>query len=144
MSQSFSNHSRYYAPHHFIFYPLSLATFIIAVKKSTEDLHDHFIWATVAVTIFLVMFLSFMVRQHYGLKNQDRIIRLEMRFRYYVLTQQRLESLEDRLALNQIIALRFASDEELPALVKRAVNENLSPKDIKKAITNWLPDHMRV
>jgi hypothetical protein len=67
-----------------------------------------------------------------------------MRFRYYALTQQRLELLEDKLSFGQIAALRFASDEELPALVKRTVSENLSPGDIKKSIKNWLPDHMRV
>jgi hypothetical protein len=46
--------------------------------------------------------------------------------------------------MGQVFALRFASDEELPALVQRALNEHLTPDDIKKAVKNWLPDYMRV
>jgi hypothetical protein len=144
MSQNYSNHTRLYPPHHFIFYPVAVALTIFAVKMSFDYRHDHFIWMTIAVVIVLIVALSYMLRQHYALRAQDRVIRLEMRFRYYVLTQQRLEKLEDRLTLNQIIALRFASDEELPALVQRAANEQLSPKQIKQAIMNWVPDHMRV
>ena len=85
-----------------------------------------------------------MLRQHYALNNQNRIVRLEMRFRYYTLTHERLEPLEINLSFGQLAALRFASDEELPTLVQRALKENLSPKDIKKSIRVWLPDHMRV
>ena len=85
-----------------------------------------------------------MLRQHYALNNQNRIVRLEMRFRYYVLTNERLEKLEDRLSFGQISALRFASDEELPALVNRTLDENLSPDAIKRSVKRWNPDHMRV
>jgi len=85
-----------------------------------------------------------MLRQHYALGNQNRIVRLEMRLRYYQLTQKRFEPLEQQLSFNQIAALRFASDEELIELIRRAINESLSPKDIKKAIQNWTPDYMRV
>ena len=85
-----------------------------------------------------------MLRQHYALGNQNRIVRLELRFRYYIITGKRLEPLECRLNFSQLAALRFASDEELPALVERAVKENLGGRQIKKSIRNWLPDHMRV
>jgi len=102
------------------------------------------IWIFIAILFFMIGWLSFMLRQHYALNNQNRIVRLEMRFRYYVLTHERLEKMEDRLSFEQISALRFASDEELPALVNRTLNENLSPDDIKKSVKNWYPDHMRV
>lgn len=85
-----------------------------------------------------------MLRQHYALGNQDRIVRLELRFRYYVLTGKRLEPLESNLSIRQMAALRFAPDEELPAMVERAIKENLSAPQIKKSIVHWLPDHMRV
>jgi hypothetical protein len=71
-------------------------------------------------------------------------VRLELRFRYYVITGKRLEPLEPNLSFGQIAALRFASDEELAALVERALKENLSPQQIKISIVHWLPDHMRV
>ncbi len=51
--------------------------------------------------------------------------------------------LDSRLTLRQIIGLRFASDEEFVALAKRAIEENLSENDIKKAVKNWRADHHR-
>ena len=85
-----------------------------------------------------------MMRQHYALINQNRTVRLELRLRYFILTQKRFEEVEARLKSSQIYALRFAPDTELPALVERALNENLSGDDIKRAIKQWLPDTMRV
>jgi hypothetical protein len=85
-----------------------------------------------------------MMRQHYGLINQDRIVRMEVRFRYYTLTGQRFELLEPRLSLGQILALRFASDKELVKLVKRAMDERLTPDQIKRAVVDWQGDYMRV
>jgi len=88
--------------------------------------------------------LSFMTRQHYALTCQNRIVRLELRLRYYQLTNQRLEIIENQLSFKQLAALRFASDEELVGLIKRTLEENLSPADIKKSINNWVADTMRV
>jgi hypothetical protein len=92
----------------------------------------------------IIIFLSFMTRQHYGLKNQDRIIRIEMRYRYFVVTGERFELLESKLNNNQIIALRFAGDEELKDLVNKTMAENLTPKVIKQSIQNWQADHWRL
>lgn len=85
-----------------------------------------------------------MLRQHYALTLQNRMVLLEMRFRYFTLTNQRLELLEDKLNFGQIAALRFASDEELPELIKKAIADGLSGDDIKRLIKNWLPDNRRV
>ena len=141
-NQNYSNHVRYYTAHHFVFYPillllLGISTYFIFSKE------DQAIWIFVTALLLMLGWLSFMVRQHYGLGNQNRIIRLEMRFRYYVLTGERLESLENQLSFGQVAALRFASDAEFPQLVQQAVSKNLSPDDIKKAIVSWIPDHMR-
>lgn len=97
-----------------------------------------------SAVVFLIVYLSLMVRQHYALGNQDRTVRLEMRLRYYILTGKRLEEIEQQLGFKQIAALRFAPDEELPGLTDKAVKENLSPDEIKRHIINWLPDKMRV
>jgi hypothetical protein len=142
--QNYSNHRRYYAPHHFIFYPVAAALLILALyfaDKYTDDKTGFYLLATV---IFLVIWLSFMLRQHYALLLQNRIVRLEMRVRYFQMSGKRFEPVEQKLNFNQIAALRFASDSELPALVDRALKENLSPDDIKKSIISWQPDHMRV
>ena len=85
-----------------------------------------------------------MLRQHYALTLQNRIVRLELRYRYFALTNERLELLENNLTDDQFFALRFAPDEELPALVKRATAENLSGTAIKKSIQNWKGDYNRV
>ena len=143
-TQNYENHVRYYPPHHFVFYPIVLILLGISVYYTITSKEQSLVWLFISLLIFLITWVSFMLRQHYALNNQNRIVRLEMRFRYYVLTHQRLETIENQLSFGQLLALRFASDEELPVLTQRALTENLSPKEIKKAIVNWLPDHMRV
>jgi len=142
--QDYSNHAKYYAPHHFVFYPLLLVFLVASIRAIVKYPEAALLWAAITGIVLLIGWLSFMVRQHYSLGNQNRIVRLEMRLRYYILTQQRLEPIEQQLSFGQLAALRFASDAELPALVRRAVNEQLSSSAIKKAIVNWEPDHMRV
>lgn len=142
--QNFKNHLRFYPAHHFIFYPILGFLFAFAIRKAFVDDADSLLWFFAAGIVFMIGWLSFMVRQHYGMTLQNRVVVLEMRFRYYVLTNQRFELLEDRLSFGQIAALRFASDVELPALVQKALSENLSGTAIKKLIVNWLPDHKRI
>ena len=84
------------------------------------------------------------MRLHYTLGNQDRIVRTELRFRYNVITGKRLETLEVSLSFSPLAALQFASEEELPDLVERIIKENLSPRQIKISVVNWLPDTLRV
>lgn len=140
--QSYNNHIRFYYPHHFIFYPAVIILFIISIKNyfNTEQLE----FALLTTAFFILGWVSFMMRQHYALNNQNRIIRLEMRVRYFQLTAKRLDIIENKLSFGQIAALRFASDEELPLLVERVLEKGLSPSDIKKSIKNWQPDYMRV
>jgi phosphoserine phosphatase len=72
------------------------------------------------------------------------MVHLELRYRYFSLTGKRLEEFEHQLNDDQLFALRFASDDEFPPLTHRALNENLSGKEIKKAIQHWKSDHERV
>lgn len=140
--QGYSNHVRYYPPHHFVFYPIALAMLAIAIRFAIKE--NDMVWWMISALIVLVGWLSFMVRQHYALTLQNRMVRLEMRYRYYRLTQKAFEPVELQLSFGQIAALRFASDEELPALVEKTLVAKLSPGAIKKSIKKWLPDHMRV
>ena len=84
-----------------------------------------------------------MMRQHYALTLQNRIIRLEVAYRYFTLTGKRLEE-QNLLSDSQLFALRFASDEEFVALVEKAHNEQMSGLKIKKSIQNWKADNHRV
>ena len=142
--QNYKNHIRFYPAHHFIFYPIAGFLFAFAIRKAFVDEANATLWFFAAALVFMIGWLSFMVRQHYGMTTQNRVVVLEMRHRYYVLTNKRLEPLEEKLSFGQIAALRFASDEELPALVQRTLAENLAPKTIKESISNWLPDHKRI
>ena len=98
----------------------------------------------ISILFILLGWLSFMMWQHYSLTNQNRLVRLEMRLRYYQLTQKRLEDIEPGLSFSQLAALCFASDDELPGLIQQTLDNKLSPDAIKRSIKNWLPDTMRV
>ena len=94
--------------------------------------------------IVLVAFILLSLYIHsrvFALKAQDRAIRAEESLRYFILTGK---PLDHRLTLGQIIALRFASDEEMPALAEKAVTHGLSNDDIKKQIRVWRMDVHRV
>ncbi len=142
--QNFANHVRFYTTHHFIYYPLLLLAIAGSVRMYYHRPDQKGIWIAIIGIFFFIGWTSFMLRQHYALGNQNRIIRMELRFRYHLLTGKRLELLESNLRFPQLAALRFASDEELPALVERTMKENLDARQIKKSIVNWLPDLMRV
>ena len=143
-TQNFKNHIRFYPPHHFVFYPIITALLTFAIYNAINDLLNQKIWIFISILVFVVGWLAFMLRQHYALVLQNRIVRDELRYRYFVITGARLEPKERLLNDSQLFALRFAPDEELPKLVQRAVAEKMSGNQIKKAIVNWFPDHQRV
>ncbi len=93
------------------------------------------------VLLTLSALLLFWYSRVFALKAQDRAIRAEENLRHFVLTGSPLDS---RLRLRQIIALRFAPDDEFLSLADRAAEERLSPDDIKQAIQQWKADHNRV
>lgn len=85
-----------------------------------------------------------MLRQHYSLGNQDRIVRLEFRLRYFELFGTSSQKVEQDLSFAQIAALRFAGDDEFKALLSGAIINNMNADDIKRSITNWKADTMRL
>lgn len=142
--QNYKNHVRYYPPHHFVFYPIVLILTGVAIYKSFTTEADKAIWLAFAIVLIIIAWLSFMLRQHYALTLQNRLVMMEMHHKYFVLTGKDFEPLEQQLSFPQIAALRFAPDEELLPLIDRALKENLSPGTIKKSIKNWKADSSRV
>lgn len=139
--QNFKNHSRYIPLWHLVIPTILLALLIGSIINLVRsDAHTHYSAALIVVVVIVLIGFYWYIRW-FALRAQDRAIRAEENFRHFILTGQPLDR---QLRMGQIIALRFASDEELPALAKRAVDEKLSSKDIKQAIKNWKPDYNRV
>lgn len=143
--QSYNNHIRWYVPHHFIFYPVMLALIVFTAYRSSQAEGEMaLLWAIGCIGFACLTWLSFMLRQHYALTLQNRLVLLELRYRYFAITGKRLEPLEKKLSEGQLFALRFAPDNELPMLLDKAIADNLSGDAIKKSIKNWQADHRRV
>jgi len=81
-----------------------------------------------------------LISRSYTTRLQDRIIKLEMRARCANLLTPGQQAVFAALAKPQLVALRFASDDELPSLIERADRERLTPDQIKRAIKHWVPD----
>ena len=140
--QTYSNHTRWHPPFHFFLVPLFLLNFIFAAVQlyRYRDV-DHAWMLVLAVGLLVLMFL---VRIN-ALRVQDRLIRLEERLRYQQVLPPPLAQSANTLRTGQIIALRFAPDEELPALVQQVLDGKLTKSsDIKRAVKQWRPDTLRV
>jgi hypothetical protein len=142
--QDYSNYKRYYAPHHFVFLPLMILLMVIGVYKIFNDEVHQLQWLLFSIVSFCILYLAVMLRQHYALGNQNRIVRLEFRLRYFELYNKSAATIEQQLSFGQIAALRFAPDDEFAALLEKALKNNLESNEIKKSIVNWQADDMRV
>lgn len=143
-TQNYSNHKKFYAPHHFIYLPLLGVLQGIGMIQIFRDENHQLIWILFSITIFLLLYLALMLRQHYALGNQNRIIRLEFKQRYFEIFQKRSDEIEEKLSFSQIASLRFTYDEEFKILLNKALMENISGNEIKKSITNWRSDFHRI
>ena len=146
--QTFANHTRFDPPFHFFLVPVFGLTVILSLIFFFSHIGHRTLWENVhafliVVLAFALLILMFKTRL-YSLRVQDRVIRLEERLRLMQVLPEPLRSRIPELTESQLIALRFASDAELPKLVERALTEKLSRSDIKKAIQNWRPDNWRV
>jgi hypothetical protein len=139
--QNFSNHKRLDPLFHFFILPVFAITVIVAIVHLVRRPGLHSAW--LVVFIIAALFAVFKIRL-YALKVQDRVIRLEERLRLASLLDTALRPRIAEFTESQLVALRFASDAELPALAARALNEKLSALDIKKAVQQWRPDYWRV
>ena len=142
--QNYSNHIRYYGPHHFFYLPLLAVLLVVGIWKTLSEEPDKLTWLLFSVIIFLLLFLAVMLRQHYALGNQNRIITLEFKQRYFELFGKRSDEVAAKLNFGQIAALRFAYDDEFKILLERTLTENLSGDLIKKSIKEWRADDHRV
>ncbi len=139
--QNFKNHARLVPGYHGVTYLAIIALIIGSFVNLYNSSHDNLYSASLICLTSLILALVCFYARSFALKAQDRAIRAEENFRHYMLTNKLMDG---RLNLSQVIALRFASDEEFPALAQKAAAEKLPAKEIKKQIKNWRGDYYRV
>lgn len=142
MEQNLKNHSKYVTGYHVVLTFLILAGTIGALINFYHSLSNanHYNSALLLILFMIAIILFWYVRQ-FPLKAQDRVIRAEENMRYFSLTGKLLPV---QLRKSQIIALRFAGDDEFVTLVEKAIKENLTAKDIKAQVKNWRADYYRM
>ena len=141
-AQTYSSHRRFIPAYHFFVLPVLLINVIVTALRFARDPRGITAWQ---VAVALALFLGITLLRFMPLRAQDRIIRLEERTRLERLMPSDLRGRIGDLTPNQLIALRFASDDEVPELTRRALNGELKTQgDIKRAIQNWRADHLRV
>lgn len=140
-TQNFKNHTRTVKGYHGLLFSLIILFLGGALNYWAKAPAETYYLASLLLLLPPILLLFMWFTRTFALKAQDRAIRAEENFRYYLLTQKPLPS---ELRLSQIIALRFAPDDELLALVDEAVAKKLPAKEIKMRIKNWKGDHHRV
>jgi hypothetical protein len=139
--QNFKNHAKWVPVFHFFIGPVLMINVVNSIICAYHSFtYDHVFGVIVALALLA---LSFEARL-FALKVQDRVIRLEMRLRMRELLPADLQSRILDFRPGQLVALRFASDAELPALARKVLDENLTDqRSIKQLIQNWQPDYLR-
>jgi hypothetical protein len=141
--QSYSNHAQIVPMYHYVIMGLLQLTFIGSLVNLYQSWGDHsrLYSASLLVTLTLATTLLALFARVFALRAQDRAIRAEEQLRHFVMTGKLLDP---RLTVQQIVGLRFASNDEFVALAQRAADHNLSAKDIKQAVKTWRADTYRV
>jgi hypothetical protein len=140
--QDYSNHRRFVPIYHYVLAGLLLAVLLGSIVNlvgslGTENLYSASLILALSVALLILGLLT----RTFPLKAQDRAIRAEENLRHFVLTGQ---PIDPRITMRQVIGLRFAGDSEFVALAARAIADNMSEEDIKKAIQDWRADDERL
>ena len=140
--QNSRNHVRFVPLYHFFTLPVLIINFVWSLFR-LKTLGFSFA-GIFGVILALALFLGILFGRLFALAVQDRLIRMEERLRYERVLREELRWRADELTPSQFISLRFASDEELPALMQKVLDEKLTDrKAIKQLVKNWRPDYLR-
>lgn len=141
MTQTFENHSRTVPLYHQVAFPILALNFFYSVYRAVRSFSlETAVGALVAVALLILFFYA----RIFALTVQDRVIRLEMTLRMERLLPTDLRGRVQEFTPGQLVALRFASDEELAELARKVLVENLQDrKVIKRMIKSWRPDFLR-
>lgn len=140
--QDYANHTRYDPWFHLFMVPTAMIAVAVAVKNAILNPGQrNSVWFVLIAMGYLAAIFRIRI---YSLYVQNRVIRLEEKLRMATVLPESHRGYIAQLKDTQCVGLRFASDEELPALVERAVKQNLTRDEIKRAITNWRADNHRI
>jgi hypothetical protein len=138
--QNYGNHTRWFPPWHFFVAPVLAIQVVLAAKTLIEAPSLLTVWLFV---LALATALGFLLVRWMVLMVQNRLIRLEETLRLEQLMPDRRAEIEE-LSVAQLIAIRFASDAEVPRLLDRIASGEIGSRDeIKRAVQHWRPDHLR-
>jgi Family of unknown function (DUF6526) len=140
--QTYANHTRTHPPFHFFLLPATLVLLVLVIVNAVRHPDVLVSWILALIGLMAPVFVL-LIRTN-PLKVQDRLICLEEHQRFDAILPEKLKPRAEELTEGQIVALRFASDAELPSLVEKALASNMKPGDIKKAIVSWRADTFRV
>lgn len=140
-TQTFKNHTRLLPPFHFFVLPVLFINFLNEIRHVYLAPSRHFAWTLVEAAALLTLGL---LARTMAITVQNRVIRLEMRLRLKDALPFDLHGRINELTPKQLVALRFASDDEMPALVRDVLAGNLvTQKAIKERVKNWQGDYLR-
>ena len=139
--QTYENHTKFVPAFHYVTMPILLLNLLFSLYQMTQIFGFQSLnTVVVALALIVVAVLS----RTNALKAQDRVIRLEERLRLQTVLEQGLRPRVNDITTSQLVALRFAPDEELEKLVRLALDSGADKKTLKKAIKNWRPDYQRL
>ena len=140
-AQSYANHRRWFPLFHYFALPI-LAVHVVVT--TTGLLRHPSLETAWGVVVALALLGGILANRVSALIVQSRVVRLETTLRLMRVLPAELRARVPELRLGHLVALRFASDEELPALVARCLDGELRNVDeVKRAIRVWQPDHLR-
>ena len=139
--QSFKNHAKFVPAFHFFVAPVFLLNIVWSIVRVV---HSFSFGTIVSLLVAIALFLLAFTARIFALTVQDRVIRLEMRLRMQQTLPPDMTPRIPEFTVSQLVALRFASDAELPDLARKVLQENLTErKEIKAMVRNWQPDNLR-
>jgi len=142
--QNLKNHARFDPPFHFVLLLFLVANLVFAIFHLVHHWGETRISSSWFLVLSIMAFVALFKLRQYPLKVQDRVIRLEERLRLQSLAPEEWHTQIYRLTEDQLIGLRFASDDEVVELAKQALEHNLNRKQIKERIKDWRADNWRV
>ena len=139
--QNYANHRRFVPLYHFVLFGVLVVNLLWSVVRAVRGVSFESVWNVVMALALLAMFFFLRI---FPLRVQDRVIRLEMRLRLRQLLPPDLAARIPELSPSQLIGLRFASDAELPDLVRETLTNGIEEREvIKRKVRDWQADHLR-